>query len=368
MAKDTVAALIIAAGYSSRMHDFKPLLSFEKTNAIKRLVQTYETFGIEHIYVVVGYLKEEIIATLRGYNVHIVYNEAFDQGMFSSIQKGIKAMDETVEAFYMNPVDIPLIKTQTLERLYEAYVREKKGIVYPVFLGRKGHPPLIDRKYQNAILSSKGEGGLKNVLETLEHDALHVDVCDQSILMDMDEKEDYFALLRYDAMKVPTKEECLAIMRLNDVPEPVIQHCEAVGKTVLALLNEISLCHLVFDKNALLAAAYLHDIARQEKDHATRGAEKLRAMGYETIGDMIATHMDITVDRTAPLSANELLFLADKLVCETEVCGYEKRFEKALKKCEGNLEAQRHIAQRLEAVKMIIAKIEQCTCKVFAYG
>jgi len=126
MAKDTVAALIIAAGYSSRMHDFKPLLSFEKTNAIKRLVQTYETFGIEHIYVVVGYLKEEIIATLRGYNVHIVYNEAFDQGMFSSIQKGIKAMDETVEAFYMNPVDIPLIKAQTLERLYEAYVREKK--------------------------------------------------------------------------------------------------------------------------------------------------------------------------------------------------------------------------------------------------
>lgn len=91
-------------------------------------------------------------------------------------------------------------------------------------------------------------------------------------------------------------------------------------------------------------------------------------MGYETIGNLIATHMDIDVDINAPLNANEILFLADKLVNEDEVCGFEKRFEKAFKKCEGNLDAQNNIAKRLNATKAIIAKIQILTCKDFPYG
>lgn len=368
MTKSKLAVLIIAAGYSSRMNDFKPLLPFGETTALERLIQTYEAHGIEHIYVVVGHRQDDIRDVLRAYKVQIVFNEAYDQGMFSSIQKGLGAMDETLSAFYMQPVDIPLIKVQSLERLYEAYVREGKGVIYPTFLGHKGHPPLIDMKYKEQILASNGEGGLKKVLETFASDALHVNVCDQSVLMDMDTQEDYINLIVYDAMKAPTKEECLAIMHQNEVIEPIIKHCEAVGKMVLTLLDEIAVCHLPFDANTLLAAALLHDIARQSKNHAVVGAEKLRAMGYDAIGNLIETHMDITVDAKMPLRADELLFLADKLVSEDEVCGYEKRFRKALQKCEGNPEAQRNITNRLNATKAIISKIETLMGKVFAYG
>ncbi len=91
-------------------------------------------------------------------------------------------------------------------------------------------------------------------------------------------------------------------------------------------------------------------------------------MGYETIGNIIATHMDIDVDENAPLTENELLFLADKLVSEDEVCGFEKRFAKAFQKCEGNHEAQENIMKRLNATKTIIKKIENLTGKVFSYG
>jgi hypothetical protein len=115
-------------------------------------------------------------------------------------------------------------------------------------------------------------------------------------------------------------------------------------------------------------AALLHDIARKEKNHADVGALKLKAMGYVAIGTMIATHMDIEVNVNAPLNENELLFLTDKLVSEDEACGFEKRFEKAFLKCEGNLEAQKNIMKRLNATKMIIKKIENLTGKVFHYG
>jgi len=368
MIKNNIAVLIIAAGYSSRMHNFKPLLPFGQISALERLVQTYQTHGVEHIYVVTGHRQEDVTRTLKGYNLHIVYNEHYDQGMFSSIQKGLSAIDESVEAFYMQPVDIPLIKVQTLERLYEAYLCEGKGVLYPTFLGKKGHPPLISMKYKEQILLSDGEGGLKKVLEAFELDALHVSVSDKSVLMDMDTLEDYINLVMYEAMNAPTKEECLAMMVENDVPEPIIKHCEAVEKMVCKVYEQVATFRLDIDINTLSAAAWLHDIARTEKNHAHVGAANVRAMGYESIGDIIATHMDIHVNMQAPLSANELLFLADKLVDEETACGFEKRFEKAYKRCEGNAEAQRNITRRLEATKAIISKIEKLTCKVFPYG
>ncbi|NCC11422.1 MAG: HD domain-containing protein [Bacteroidia bacterium] len=365
MAKQNIAVLIIAAGYSSRMGDFKPLLPLGKTSALERLIETYQAHGIGHIYVVVGHRKDELIEVLKDYKVHIVYNEDYDKGMFSSIQKGLHAMDERIEAFYMNPVDIPLIKAHTLALLYEAYEREKKGVIYPTFLGRKGHPPLIDMKYKKQILVSDGEGGLKKVLEAFCDDALYVKVYDQAVLMDMDTKEDYEALKVYEALSAPTKEECGAIMAFYGVEEHIIRHCEAVGKMVLVLLDEY---HLAFDKNTLFAAALLHDIARKEKNHAEVGAQMLEKMGYKEVAKLIETHMDIDVDANAPLNANEILFLADKLVCEDEVCGFEKRFAKALQKCEGNAEAQCNIHKRLDALKAIIAKIQTLTSKDFPYG
>lgn len=368
MQKSDIAVLIIAAGYSSRMHDFKPLLPLGKISALQRLIETYKVHGLNHIYVVVGHRHEEIEEVLKEQNVTVVYNEAYDKGMFSSIQKGLRAIDGRVSAFYMNPVDIPLITVHSLERLFEAYVRKKKGVIYPTFLERKGHPPLIDMKYKEHILSSDGEGGLKRVLEAFNEDALFVSVRDQSVLMDMDTKEDYETLCAYDRRTAPTEKECLALMYENGVDEYIIAHCQAVEKMVQIILFELSSIKIVLDKNALLAAALLHDIARKEKNHADVGALKLKTLGYEAIGNIIATHMDIDVDVNAPLNEKELLFLADKLVSEDEVCGFEKRFEKAFLKCEGNLEAQKNIMKRLNATKMIIKKIENLTGKVFHYG
>jgi CTP:molybdopterin cytidylyltransferase MocA/HD superfamily phosphodiesterase len=368
MQKSDIAVLIIAAGYSSRMNDFKPLLPLGKTSALQRLIETYNAHGLGHIYVVVGHRHEEIEEVLKDEHVTVVYNEAYDKGMFSSIQKGLGAIDEHVRAFYMNPVDIPLITVDSLECLFEAYVKEKKGVTYPTFLGRKGHPPLIDMKYKEHILSSDGEGGLKRVLEAFNEDAYYVSVSDQAVLMDMDTQEDYGTLCAYERRTAPTEKECLALMYENGVDEHIIAHCQAVEKMVQIILLELSCANVLLDEDALLSAALLHDIARKEKNHADVGALKLKAMGYEAIGTIIATHMDIEVNVNAPLNENELLFLADKLVSEDEACGFEKRFEKAFLKCAGNFDAQKNIMKRLNATKMIIKKIENLTGKVFHYG
>lgn len=370
MSKDNIAVIIIAAGYSSRMHDFKPLLPLGKTNALRRLIQTYQNFGIKHkhIYVVTGYKQEKILKELKDDDIVTVYNEDYTKGMFSSIQKGLSTISEKIETFFMHPVDIPLVRVKSLECLYKAYKYKHKGVIYPTFLGKKGHPPLIDMKYKESILLSDGEGGLKQVLKAFNNDALHVSVCDQSIMMDMDTFEDYQSLAAYEALGVPNKKECLAIMEQNGVDEHIIKHTQAVGEMVLTLFDKVSQYNLNLDKNILLAAALLHDISRKEKNHAFIGAKKLYSMGYKTIGDIIETHMDINVDMNQSLNANELLFLADKLVSEDKVCSFEKRFEKSLIKCEGNLKAIKNIHKRLQSTRDIIRKIENLTGKEFLYG
>ncbi|MFA9466109.1 MAG: DVU_1551 family NTP transferase [Velocimicrobium sp.] len=368
MKKSRIAAIIIAAGYSSRMNSFKPLLKFENSTVIERLIHTYVNAGIQDIYIVVGYKSQTIIEKLNGFDVNIVFNEAYDEGMFTSVKKGILALDQCVDAFFMQPVDIPLIKTKTLLLLENRYLTSDKAVIYPTFAEKRGHPPLIDCNYNSAILTSNGEGGLKRILETFSDDSLDVPVFDEAILMDMDRKEDYEKLVAYANLNAPNKEECLAILKYYQVPNHIIRHCEVVEGVAHKIYNEISSNGISLDDNALFAAALLHDIARKEKNHSIIGSNIIKEIGYNEVGDIMASHMDIKVRADQPLTEKEILYLADKLVKEDLICKIDERFEQVIKNQGHNLAEIEKIKERWISAKVIIKKIERITLKGFMYG
>lgn len=357
MRKNRIAAIIIAAGYSSRMDSFKPLLKFKDTTALERLIRTYQSAGIRDICVVVGHRREDIIDKLKGLEIDIVFNERYDEGMFTSVKKGLLALDNDIDAFFMQPVDIPLIKEKTLQLLMNCYVTVNKGVIYPTFCEKKGHPPLIDCKYNFDILNSDGEGGLKRILELFQEDSFYVPVFDNTILMDMDKKEDYEKLVDYENQNAPNKEECLAIMKHYKVEEHIIRHCEVVCEVAQKIYYEVSLKGVILDEKALLAAARLHDIARKDKNHALVGANIIRELGYGFVGDIVEAHKDIEVCSDGELTEKEILYLADKLVEEDRVCNIEERFEKRLKEQKNNLMAEDKIRKRWLSAKTIIKKI-----------
>ncbi len=357
MRKNRIAAIIIAAGYSSRMDGFKPLLKFKNSTTVERLIHTYHEAGIKDIYVVVGHKKEDIIDKIKDLEIDIVYNEAYDEGMFTSVKKGVLALDADIDAFFMQPVDIPLIKEKTLQLIMDGYRTNNKGVVYPTFYGQKGHPPLIDCKYNSIILSSNGEGGLKRILGTLQEDSFYVPVFDNTILLDMDKKEDYEKLVEYDNQDAPNKEECFAIMEHYQVEERIIRHCEAVCEVAQKIYNQLSTNGVRLDENAISAAALLHDIARKEKNHPTIGATIIREIGYGFVGDIIESHRDIEVCVDDNVTEKEILFLADKLVKEDKICNVEERFEQLLKDKEDDPQAIEKIKKRWLSTKTIVKKI-----------
>lgn len=186
------AALILAAGRSSRMGGLKPLLILGSSMLLELAVAQFFKAGIEDVRVVLGHRAGEIIPVVERLGVKWILNAQYSEGMFSSVLAGVQDLDADVEAFFILPVDIPLVKPETIARLLSAYRNRRAKVVYPRFEGSRGHPPLIDAScLQEGDLSPDYPGGLRALLRRYESDALDVDVEDKAILMDCDTPEDY---------------------------------------------------------------------------------------------------------------------------------------------------------------------------------
>ncbi len=362
-----LAVIIIAAGYSSRMNGFKPLLKFNDRTAMERLIDTYRRSGIRDIYIVVGYKSDAVINQMKDPSVTLVMNEDYREGMFTSVKKGIQALGDQTDAFFMQPVDIPLIKSKTLDYLTDQYYKCNKGILYPVFLDEKGHPPLIDCKYNALITGSQEDGGLKRILERFEEDSMCVPVLDKAVLMDMDRAEDYENLLAYDQLNAPDPDECRAIRNYYQVPEPIVRHCDAVERFIHLICMELRSYGIPLNEGALSAAALLHDMVRKEKDHAAAGANIIKSIGYDFVGKIMASHMDIDICEQEPLTEQEILYLADKIIMEDRICSLDERFKQALTDKGNSPQAIENIKKRWLSAKAVIHKIERITGKGFQY-
>ncbi|MBP7737685.1 MAG: nucleotidyltransferase family protein [Spirochaetes bacterium] len=196
--EDHAATIVLAAGYSSRTGGaFKPLLKLGDRTVVERAVASHLDAGMRDVRVVVGYRADDVIDAVRHLGVRIVRNRNFDQGMFSSVQAGTATLEPGVQAFFIMPVDIPLVDPATIRAILENHERNHSGITYPVYRGTKGHPPLISRRYIPEIMNTHAPNGLRGILNSYADEAIGVEVDDEGILLDIDTVEDYRRLLAY---------------------------------------------------------------------------------------------------------------------------------------------------------------------------
>lgn len=202
---DGFGALILAAGYSSRMGSFKPLLPVGEMPAIKRLVYSIYRSGIKDIIIVTGYNRELLLPCIKeqsiqlgaeGCHIFEAYNANYDMGMFSSICTGLeatRALSVKKDGYFLMPADCPLINEKILKAMMEKI--EDKGradeFCVPVFEGKKGHPLFIPECYTAEIRAYKGSGGLKAITDKYRDKMHRVSVDDESCILDMDTPEGY---------------------------------------------------------------------------------------------------------------------------------------------------------------------------------
>ena len=179
----TVEGVVLAAGFSSRMGSFKPILKMGNKTIIERCIDDmYEVCS--RIIVVGGYKLDLLYGALRSYkNVELVYNENFKDGMFSSVKVGLNQVKE--ERFFITPGDYPFIG----KNIYEDLLKCQADIVAPVYKGTRGHPLLIKSNLIKEVFNNERYTNMRDFINIKGYKALEVQ--DEGILMDLDTIEDY---------------------------------------------------------------------------------------------------------------------------------------------------------------------------------
>lgn len=358
-----IGAVVPAAGLSSRMDGFKPLLPLGGESLLGRVAATLRAAGVRDILAVAGHRAGEVQAECDRLGVACAVNPAFEQGMFSSVRAGLAALPPNLDAVLILPVDIPLARVQTVRAL--AAHAGGAPVVYPAFRGRRGHPPRLAAEHVADIAAWGGEDGLGGALRALEArlGADELPVPDAGVLFDLDTPADYReAQERLRRLGRPSPEEVDALLDLAAVSERGLAHARAVAgiaRAVAAALNEAAVASL--DLELVRSAALLHDIAKGRKNHEAEGGRLLDAAGFPDAARIVAAHRDVRLPGDAPLTEREVVYLADKLVSCDRLVSVARRFQEKLDRFGGDPEARVAISGRRDRALAMLARVERET-------
>ena len=354
------SAVVLAAGESTRMGAFKPLMTMGGMTLAEHAVALFKHAGIDDVLTVVGHRAGDLIPTVEQTGSRWVASKRFSEGMYASVAAGVEQLDPRCEAFFVLPVDMPLVRRRTVERLSEHFRPASDPVLYPFFLNRRGHPPLISMRLKDPILAYSGQGGLRTLLKQYESAARNLEVADANIHLDVDSPVDYELLIdKYGRRDIPSRDESLAL--INDVLQvapATVAHCKAVARLAEELGRALNRAGCRLDLDQLTAAALLHDVARDQPDHAAAGATLLRKAGFNGVARLVAAHIDIDLTENEPISEAAILYLADKMTTGTRRVDLKERFRRKMNRFAGNSDARQAVTRRLNSALTIKTAVE----------
>jgi len=352
-----IAAIIPAAGCSSRAGFFKPLLPIDSFLLIERSIDTFRQSGIADIRVVVGHKADLLIPVLARLGVRTVMNPNYDRGMYSSIQAGVGSLKNDIEAFFLLPADYGFVSPETIRDMLRANEGSSFEVIYPVYREERGHPPLISAKLRDIILAAKPEGGLKGLLQREARNSVELQVDDEGILIDLDSEEDYRRAILGLLPPYPTRKECLKILQERQLSEPVLEHAEVVARISCTIAEYLNSRGYGIHLGIVAAASLLHDIFKGERDHASKASQLIARRGYPEVAEVVALHIELAPEHRNRISETTIVYLADKLVSGNRVVPLKQRLKERLNQF--TEEAARQAArERMEQAMAIQNQIE----------
>jgi len=239
-ANENIGAVIVAAGLSSRMGEYKPLMEIGGETIARRVIGAFACAGVQPIVIVTGHKAEDLEAHLREYtrlyaethpqesidahtealyrgdettgdspcSLHFIRNETYQTTpMFESAKIGLSYILNKCARTFFCPIDVPLFTADTVRKLMAC----EAPVVKPTYKGKEGHPILIGAELIPEIIDIRrtrksatrpesepetvSEDGMKGALAKFENVTERVAVSDEGILYDADTPEDIIRLI-----------------------------------------------------------------------------------------------------------------------------------------------------------------------------
>jgi molybdenum cofactor cytidylyltransferase len=186
-----LSAILLAAGESKRMGEPKQLMPLGSSTLVGQAIDNLLNASVDETIVVVGHKAEEITKAIATKPVKIMLNPNYRQGMSTSIIAGLILVDPKSQAVMLALGDQPLVASQTINQMIEAFNNQNKGIAVPTHKGKRGHPIIFAIRYKPELMELEGDIGGREILQRHPEDILEVAVDSESVITDINTQEDY---------------------------------------------------------------------------------------------------------------------------------------------------------------------------------
>lgn len=357
---ERLAAIVLAAGLSSRMGSFKPLAKLGDHTLLECAVAAFTAVGVDDVLVVTGHRADEVAALARRCGARAVRNGDYERGMYSSVRTGVAALDAAADRFFLLPVDCPLVRPETVGRLARCARGTRAEVVLPVSAGVAGHPPLVSTVLREEIVDSDPPDGLRALLAAHAGATIVCEVDDPNVTTDADTPDALDELCRRAAGEdLPGEDRCREVLREHGASAATVAHSEAVAAVGAALANALDERGQHLCLPLVVAGALLHDVARARPRHAEAGGRLLDELGYRRLAPLVRRHMDVGPAAGADIGETEVVYLADKLVLGDRIVTVEERFAARMRQLAGRPDALAGARARLAAASRVRAGVER---------
>jgi len=184
-----LAAVVLAAGKSSRMGKNKLLLEVAGRTVLDRLLDALDGSAVDEVFVVLGHKPEELTPIVDAHIAEAVMNPNYEEGMTSSFRAGLRKV--TADGAFLILGDQLGLRTELFALMRVKMENDPDAlIVSPVHGGKRGHPVLFGRALFAEILDLGPDETMKDVVQG--HEAGHRTVeGDIWCTLDMDTPEEF---------------------------------------------------------------------------------------------------------------------------------------------------------------------------------
>jgi molybdenum cofactor cytidylyltransferase len=195
-----LAAVILSGGESRRMGSPKALLPYHGHTFLEHLLEITRHPRIGVRRVVVGASRGEIARRVVLAQELGVMNEEWRKGQLSSIRAAIENLRGTeTEGMLVALVDHPLISSEVVAALIEAFDRSPSSIVLPTWNGRRGHPLIFPSRLYEELVAASDDVGARAVVWAHKGDVVEVPVSEEGVVLDIDDRATFERLFPGEA-------------------------------------------------------------------------------------------------------------------------------------------------------------------------
>jgi len=186
-----VAAIVLAAGASTRYGQPKQLLPVGAKTMLQHVVDVVLASPVDQTIVVLGHRAGEMGAILKDTPADIVTNEEWEAGLSTSVQAGLRAARPDIQAALFVLADQPAITPEIVTTLLQRYRETGAPIVVPTSQGKRGNPALFDRSLFAELMKVRDDQGGRQFIDRDSDRVQRVEVGSEAVLIDVDTEEDY---------------------------------------------------------------------------------------------------------------------------------------------------------------------------------